>query len=101
MKLAGFIEHDWIDHCPHPIQGHRSKVFDKNPFHNKLADLGVKLGDLAIPLFPRSTPLRSNTSAELLDRLALPHRNLRTCLVASSTTVSWPLIAANAILALN
>src|SRR5208282_864297 len=54
------------------IEGFRQKI----PLHNKLADLGVKLGDLAIPaLLPLGAVLVEHLG-ELLDRLAFPGRNL-------------------------
>src|SRR5271168_3618159 len=54
------------------IEGFRQKI----PLHNKLADLGVKLGDLAIPALLSLTALLVEHLGELLDRLALPVRNL-------------------------
>src|SRR5271167_2106364 len=54
------------------IEGFRQKI----PLHNKLADLGVKLGDLDIPaLLPLGAVLVEHLG-ELLDRLAFPGRNL-------------------------
>src|ERR1700693_4628139 len=55
------------------IEGFRQKI----PFHNKLTDLGVKLGDLAIPTLLALGALFGKYLGELLDRLALPGRNLR------------------------
>ena len=55
------------------IEGFRQKI----PFHNKLADLGVKLGDLAIPALLALAPLVVEHPGQLLDRLTLPRRNLR------------------------
>src|SRR5271169_477827 len=54
------------------IEGFRQKI----PLHNKLADLGVKLGDLAIPALLSLAALLVKHLGELLDRLALPGRNL-------------------------
>src|SRR5271169_5029956 len=54
------------------IEGFRQKI----PLHNKLADLGVKPGDLAIPALLSLTALLVEHLGELLDRLALPGRNL-------------------------
>src|SRR5271170_6064303 len=54
------------------IEGFRQKI----PFHNKLTDLGVKLGDLAIPALVSLGALLVKYLGELLDRLALPGRNL-------------------------
>src|SRR6202034_1582980 len=55
------------------IEGFRQKI----PFHNQLTDLGVKLGDLAIPALLALGALFGKYLGELLDRLALPGRNLR------------------------
>src|ERR1700685_337937 len=55
------------------IEGFRQKI----PFHNKLTDLGVKLGDLAIPTLLALGALFGKYLGELLNRLALPGRNLR------------------------
>src|SRR5271155_2283462 len=55
------------------IEGFRQKI----PLHNKLADLGVKLGDLAIPALLALDALIVEHLSELLHRLALPRRNLR------------------------
>src|SRR5271169_2961545 len=54
------------------IEGFRQKI----PLHHKLTDLGVKLGDLAIAaLVSLGAPLVEHL-CKLLDRLALPCRNL-------------------------
>ena len=55
------------------IEGFRQKI----PLHNKLADLGVKLGDLAIPALLPLDALVVEHLGQLLDRLAFPGRNLR------------------------
>src|ERR1700678_73526 len=55
------------------IEGFRQKI----PFHNQLTDLGVKLGDLAIPTLLALGALLGEHLSELLDSLALPGRNLR------------------------
>src|SRR5277367_3979140 len=52
------------------IEGFRQKI----PLHNKLADLGVKLGDLAIPALAGALVVEH--LGQLLDCLALPGRNL-------------------------
>src|SRR5271169_1600247 len=54
------------------IEGFRQKI----PLHYKLADLGVKLGDLAITALLSLVALLVEHLGELLDRLALPGRNL-------------------------
>src|ERR1700692_4683930 len=54
------------------IEGLRQKI----PLHNKLTDLGVKLGDLAIPALPSLGALLVKHLGELLDRFALPGGNL-------------------------
>jgi hypothetical protein len=48
------------------IEGFRQKI----PFHNKLTDLGVKLGDLAIPTLLALGALFGKYLGELLNRLA-------------------------------
>ena len=93
-----------IDHHLPPIQAQRSKAFDKIPLHNKLADLGVKLGDLAIPALLALGALIVEHLGQLLHRLALPRCNLRRMQLVPGrqlATVSWPLIASSATLALN
>src|SRR6202167_1893898 len=55
------------------IEGLRQKI----PLHNQLTDLGVKLGDLTIPALVSLGALLVEHLGELLDRLALPGRNLR------------------------
>src|SRR5271155_2267337 len=55
------------------IEGFRQKI----PLHNKLTDLGVKLCDLAIPALVALGALLVEHLGQLLDRLALPGRNLR------------------------
>src|SRR5271169_1715785 len=55
------------------IEGFRQKI----PLHNKLADLGVKLGDLAITALLALGALLIEHLGELLNRLALPGCNLR------------------------
>src|SRR3984885_15678725 len=82
------------------IEGFRQKI----PFHNKLTDLGVKLGDLASRLFSRSVPFSANTWASFSTASRFQASicvGCNSCLVASSATVSWPLIASSATLALN
>src|SRR5271154_6081461 len=54
------------------IEGFRQKI----PLHNQLTDLGVKLGDLAIPALVALGALLIEHLGELLHRLALPRRNL-------------------------
>src|ERR1700728_4997872 len=54
------------------IEGFRKKI----PPHHKLTNLGVKLGDLAIPALVSLGALLVEYLGELLDRLALPGRNL-------------------------
>src|SRR5579862_721183 len=54
------------------IEGFRQKI----PLHYKLADLGVKLGDLAIPALLALDALVVKHLGQLLDRLALPRCNL-------------------------
>src|ERR1700722_2713512 len=54
------------------IEGFRQKI----PLHNKLTDLGVKLGDLAIPALLSLAALLIKHLGKLLHRLALPGRNL-------------------------
>src|ERR1700693_4117698 len=54
------------------IEGFRQKI----QLNNKLPDLGVKLGDLAIPALVPLGALLVKYLGELLDRLALPGRNL-------------------------
>src|SRR5271154_1540920 len=54
------------------IEGFRQKI----PLHHKLTDLGVKLGDLAIPVLLSLGALLVEHLGELLDRLALPGSNL-------------------------
>src|SRR5271167_4336502 len=54
------------------IEGFRQKI----PLHYKLADLGAKLGDLAIPTLLALDALIVKHPGELLDRLALPRCNL-------------------------
>jgi hypothetical protein len=64
----------------------------------------VKLVDLAVPALLALGALLIEHLGQLLHRLALPGCNLRRMqlgLVASSATVSWPLIASTATLALN
>src|SRR5271155_5831868 len=55
------------------IEGFRQKI----PLHNKLADLGVKLADLAIPALLALGALLVEHLGEFLNRLALPGSNLR------------------------
>src|ERR1700685_833192 len=55
------------------IEGFRQKI----PLHNELTDLGVKLRDLAIPALVALGALLVEHLGQLLDRLALPGRNLR------------------------
>src|SRR5271155_643633 len=55
------------------IEGFRQKIL----LHNKLADLGVKLGDLAIPALVALGALLVEHLGQLLHRLALPGCNLR------------------------
>src|ERR1700758_2238232 len=55
------------------IEGFRQKI----PLHNKLTDLGVKLGDLAVAALVALRALLVEHLGQLLDRLALPSRNLR------------------------
>src|SRR6202035_924826 len=54
------------------IEGFRQKI----PLHNKLTDLCVKLGDLAIAAPVSLGALLVEHLCELLDRLALPGSNL-------------------------
>src|SRR5277367_5985129 len=54
------------------IEGFRQKI----PLHNKLADLGVKLGDLAIPALVALGALVVEHLGQLLNCLALPGCNL-------------------------
>ena len=64
----------------------------------KLRQLGVAV------LLARAAALLVEHLGQLLDRLALPRAiwvGCSSCLVASSATVSWPLIASSATLALN
>ena len=81
-----------IDHRLPSDPGSSIEPFrQKIPFHNKLADLGVKLGDLAIPALLALGALVVKHLGKLLDRLALPGRiwvGCSSCLVASSATVS-------------
>ena len=81
--------------------GFRQKI----PLHNQLTDLGVKLGDLAIPALVSLGALLGEHLGEIFDRLALPGRDLRRLVrlcFASSVPVSSPLIpASSATLALN
>src|SRR5271169_1448315 len=54
------------------IEGFRQKI----PLHDKLTDLGVKLGDLAIPALVALGALVVEQLRQLLNCLALPGRNL-------------------------
>src|SRR5579863_489522 len=54
------------------IEGFRQKI----PLHNKLTDLGVKLGDLAIPALVSIAALLVEHLGKLLNRLTLPGSNL-------------------------
>src|ERR1700691_5577083 len=54
------------------IEGFRQKI----PLHYKLTDLGVKLGDLAIPALLSFAAVLVEHLGELFHRLALPGRNL-------------------------
>src|ERR1700734_3746248 len=55
------------------IEGFRQKI----PLHNQLTNFGVKLGDLTIPALVSLRALLVEHLGKLLDRLALPGRNLR------------------------
>src|SRR3954454_4064695 len=77
------------------IEGFRQKI----SLHDKLPDLGMQLRQLRVAVLIVCTVLLVKHLRELLDCLALPRCNLvgcRPCLVASSATVSWPLIASSA-----
>src|SRR5271167_3588295 len=54
------------------IEGFGQKI----PLHNKLTDLGVKLGDLGVAVGLNLSALVVEHLGQLLDRLALPRRNL-------------------------
>src|SRR5271156_3897671 len=54
------------------IEGFRQKI----SLHNKLTDLGMKLGDLAIPALVALGTLLVEHLGKLLDRLAFPGGNL-------------------------
>src|ERR1700681_78023 len=54
------------------IEGFRQKI----PLHNKLTDLGVELGDLAITALLSLAALLVEHLGKLLDRLAFPGGNL-------------------------
>src|SRR5271169_317927 len=54
------------------IEGFRQKI----PLHDKLTDLGVKLGDLAIPALVALGALVVEHLGQLLDCLALPGRKI-------------------------
>ena len=54
------------------IEGFRQKI----SLHNKLTDLGVKLGDLAIPALVSIAALLVEHLGKLLTRLTLPGSNL-------------------------
>src|SRR5271170_2162137 len=54
------------------IEGFRQKI----PLHHKLTDLGVKLGDLAIPALVSIAALLVEHLGKLLNRLTLPGSNL-------------------------
>ena len=82
------------------IEGFRQKI----PLHHKLTNLGVKLGDLAIPALVSLGALLVEYLGELLDRLALPGSNLRRVQLVLGRQLCdrlVPLIASSATLALN
>src|ERR1700733_149773 len=71
------------------IEGLRQKI----PFHNKLTDIGVKLGDLTIPALVSLRALLVEHLGKLLDRLALPGRNLRRMQFVSARQLGNRLVA--------
>ena len=54
------------------IEGFRQKI----PLHNKLTDLGMQLRQLRVAVLLTCAILLVKHQGELLDRLALPRRNL-------------------------
>jgi hypothetical protein len=82
------------------IEGFRQKI----PLHNQLTDLGMKLRQLNVAVLLAGAALLVEHLGEFLNRLALPRCNLgrvQFVLGRQLATVSWPLIASSATLALN
>lgn len=81
-------------HCLPPIQAQRSKALaEKIPFHDKLADLGAKLGGLGVAVRLNFKTFVVEDRRRLLDSLSFPLRDLvRMQLVPSYQFRDRPLI---------
>src|SRR5215211_3070782 len=94
-----------IDHCLPPIQAQRSKAFDKKSRSTtSWPILACSFVSSASRLCSRALPFSSKTLASFSTASRFQAAiwvGCSSCLVASSATVSWPLIASSATFALN